>query len=202
MVIVDPSPLARAGLRSALESAGLQVVADVAILESVDLSASAIPRLAILSAGRGPVDGVDVLRAAAPNLRILVLAGEETEVAGAVRAGADGILPTDAEAERILDAIDDLLEGRAVLDPTLAFRALRTRGEPIPDPDPLTARELEVLRLLSEGKTNPQIASRLFLAVGTVKVHVEHILSKLGASDRTDAAVRALSRGLLDDGRR
>jgi NarL family two-component system response regulator LiaR len=67
------------------------------------------------------------------------------------------------------------------------------------EPEPLTPRELEVLRLMSRGHTNPQIARRLFLAVGTVKVHVEHILGKLAAVDRTDAAVRALHQGLLDD---
>ena len=96
-------------------------------------------------------------------------------------------------------AVDRLMRGEAVLDPALAMRALRFVRNEIGEPEPLTPRELEVLRLLSHGQTNPQIAKRLFMAVGTVKVHVQHILSKLGAADRTDAAVRASTRGLLDD---
>jgi DNA-binding NarL/FixJ family response regulator len=200
VVIIDPSPMARAGLRLALEAAGHEVVAEVAGCESVDIRAARLSALAITNLGHGSASGLDLLRAAAPELRIPVLVEEGSDVAAAVQAGADGVLPTVADADRILAAMDDVLQGRAVLDPALALHALRMRPESIPDPDPLTPRELEVLRLLSEGNTNPQIAARLFLAVGTVKVHFEHILSKLGASDRTEAAVRAVSRGLLRDG--
>lgn len=190
--------MARAGMRSVLESAGYLVRADVATGERLtadELGAGVI----VVGIGHEAGGVVAALRADAPSARLLVLAGPDADVAAAVRDGADGILASHAEAVAVLAAIDDLVAGRAVLDPELAFRALRTRDDAIPDPDPLTPRELEVLRLLSRGQTNPQIASRLMLAVGTVKVHVEHILSKLGAADRTDAAVRAFGRGLLDD---
>ena len=93
----------------------------------------------------------------------------------------------------------------ATIDPALATTLLQRIARTGDDrshavPDPLTPREGEILRLVAEGQTNRQIAARLIVAVGTVKIHVEHILAKLGVSDRTQAAVRAVELGLVGKG--
>jgi NarL family two-component system response regulator LiaR len=201
VALVNPSPMARAGLKACLESVGtFTIVAEAPTCDELLLGLSdARPRLLIADVGDRPLSSLAAARLAAPGVRILVLASSPARVAEAAQAGADGFLLNDADGEQISASIDQLLAGHAVLDPELAIDALRSAQEPVGEPEPLTSRELEVLRLMSQGNTNPQIARRLFLAVGTVKVHVEHILAKLAAVDRTDAAVRALNRGLLDD---
>jgi DNA-binding NarL/FixJ family response regulator len=201
VAIVDPSPMARAGLTSFLLADGrFSVVAESADCAGIlPMLTEVTPDLLVIDSGDAPLSGLARVRSAAPNSRMLVLARSEVRLGEAVRAGADGFLLKDADGAQILAAIDQLLSGHAVLDPELALHALRSNVNDVGTPDPLTPRELEILQLVSEGKTNPQIAKRLFLAVGTVKVHVEHILSKLGATHRTDAAVRALGRGLLDE---
>ena len=200
VVIVDRSPMARSGLASLLTNdARYQVVANVSDCETVLPQLDELkPDLLIIDPG-GDLRALETLRAAAPFARLLVMSAEPETLAGAVQAGADGFLLKDADGPEIIAAVDRLMNGEVVLDPALAMQALRLRTDFIGEPEPLTPRELDVLRLLSHGHTNPQIAESLFVAVGTVKVHVEHILSKLGASDRTDAAVRATTRGLLDD---
>ena len=193
--------MARSGLASLLANdARYQVVANVSDCETLLPQLDELkPDLLIIDPGRGDLRALETLRAAAPFARLLVMSAEPETLAGAVQAGADGFLLKDADGPEIIAAVDRLMNGEVVLDPALAMQALRLRTDFIGEPEPLTPRELDVLRLLSHGHTNPQIAESLFVAVGTVKVHVEHILSKLGASDRTDAAVRATTRGLLDD---
>ena len=200
VVIVDPSPMAHAGLTGLIQAdPRFTIVAEGGECASILYQISDVaPDLLIVDPGSGELSALASVRSAAPDVRILVLAESDARLGEAVRAGADGFLLKHADGEQILAAIDQLLRGQAVLDPELALHALRSGIDAPGAPEPLTPRELEVLRLLSEGNTNPQIAKRLFVAVGTVKVHVEHILSKLGATHRTDAAVRASERGLLD----
>jgi DNA-binding NarL/FixJ family response regulator len=201
VALVNASPMALAGLKALVESAGtFNLVAQASTCEELlPMLADGSPDLIIADVGHRPLTTLTAVRGAAPGARILILSSDPSRVVDAAQAGADGFLLDDADEDQIRSAIRDLLSGHVVLDPELAMGALRTAHDPIGEPEPLTPRELEVLRLLSKGHTNPQIARRLFLAVGTVKVHVEHILGKLAAVDRTDAAVRALHRGLLDD---
>jgi DNA-binding NarL/FixJ family response regulator len=199
VVIADPSPMARAGLAGLLATdARFDLVADVGSCRAVlDRLPELRPDLLIVELTRHDLGAFRELRSAAPDGRLLVLSGSEDLVGEAVRAGADGFLLNEADGGEILAALDRLLNGEAVLASGLAFQAIRAEAYALVPPEPLTARELEVLRLVSRGHTNPQIAERLYLAVGTVKIHIEHIISKLGAKDRTDAAVRAASHGLL-----
>ena len=201
MVIVDPSPMARAGLAGLIQAdPRFTVVAEGGDFASILYQLTDVaPDLLIADPGPGELSTLASVRLAAPDVRILVLAESDARLGEAVRAGADGFLLKHADGEQIMAAIDQLLRGQSVLDPELALHALRSGIYAPGVPEPLTPRELDVLRLVSEGNTNPQIAKRLFMAVGTVKVHVEHILAKLGATHRTDAAVRALERGLLDE---
>jgi DNA-binding NarL/FixJ family response regulator len=201
VVIVDPSPMVRAGLRNLLAADGrFEVIAESPGTDGVlDMLASAAPDLLIVDPRQQELTWLEAIRVVAPKARLLVLADAESRVGEAVRAGADGVLLNNVDGQEIIEALEQLIAGRAVLDPHLAVHALRATVDRLPVPEPLTPRELEILRHVSQGETNRQIARQLYLAVGTVKVHVEHILAKLGAVDRTDAAVRALSRGLLKD---
>lgn len=124
----------------------------------------------------------------------------------AVRAGAAGYVLKGASKQELLGAVRQVLSGEPILDDQLAMRLLKRLGaqtsEAIHKPaeapsEPLTEREVEVLRLLAGGQTNPQIARNLFVSLGTVKAHVQHIIAKLEVSDRTQAAVRATELGLL-----
>jgi DNA-binding NarL/FixJ family response regulator len=128
----------------------------------------------------------------------------------ALDAGAAGYVLKDDPADRLINAIRRTLNGESPLNQELATRLLRRLAEEKrqgPDPTPpklreplreaLTPREAEVLQLLATGQTNQQIAETLVISKGTVKVHVERIIRKLGVSDRTQAAVRAIELGLL-----
>ena len=209
VLVVDDFPISRLGLSSLLDGyPGLYVVGEADDAESAASAAARLrPDLVVIDpvmAGGDAFGALRAIRAELPDARILVLAkNDDLEVAvESIRCGADGFLVKTVSQSTLLNAVQRLLRGESVVNPELAFRAVRAAApassDPdLPTPDPLTPRELEVLRLLSAGHTNPQIARRLFMAVGTVKVHVEHILSKLGAAGRTDAAVRAASMGLL-----
>lgn len=207
VLVVDEFPIARRGLCSMLDGyPGLYVVGEADDAESAEDAARRLqPNLVVIDPVMARGDAFQAMRSMRVELAdacILVLAKtDDLEVATeAMRCGADGFLVKSVTQSALLNAIHRLLNGEPVIDPQIAARAVRAGG-PSPTsesiPDPLTPRELEVLRLLSLGRTNPQIARQLYMAVGTVKVHVEHLLGKLGATDRTDAAVRAAGLGLL-----
>jgi DNA-binding NarL/FixJ family response regulator len=133
----------------------------------------------------------------------------------AVRAGAAGYILKDASGERLVGAVRKTAGGEFPLDEDLAMQLLRrlaneskTSAQPGPEAkkrretmlEGITPREREVLRLLARGRTNPQIAQELEINRGTAKIHVQNIISKLGVSDRTQAAVRAVELGILEGG--
>ena len=160
---------------------------------------------------RMPVlDGVAAtkrLRVAQPAVRVLVLTtfDDDEEVFAALRAGAIGYLLKDVSADRLAEAVLASARGESVLQPSVAARVVarfaqlrdERAGRPLRLPVPLSDRELEVLRHLAEGRSNREIAQAVFLAEGTVKNHVTNLLVKLGARDRTQAALRARALGLL-----
>ena len=175
---------------------------------AIDAARRLKPDLVLLEVAMLSGGGLDVLRqlrAELPATRVLAITiSPELElVADAIRAGVHGYLIKTADQEALVAAVTQVLAGQLVVDPTLVIQAMQAsdgRGWGSADsmPEPLTPREAEVLGLVSHGHTNREIAGQLFVAVGTVKVHVEHILAKLGAADRTDAAVRAHEMGLLE----
>ena len=129
----------------------------------------------------------------------------------ALKAGAAGYVLKDAPQEEIIEAVRRVRNGESPMDPELAARLLRRlanegqirRGTRTPHAseyaaEPLTRRELEVLGLMKLGRTNREIAADLVISLGTAKNHVEHIIAKLGVSDRTQAVVKALELGILD----
>jgi NarL family two-component system response regulator LiaR len=157
------------------------------------------------------MDGIEAIRqvmARLPEARILVLTSFATDdkVFPAIKAGALGYLLKDSEPGEVVDAIRQVHRGESSLHPRIARKLMQELSRPAdqpPTPDPLTEREMEVLRLVAQGKSNRDIAGDLTVTEGTVRVHVSSILSKLHLASRTQAALYALREGLasLDDGR-
>jgi DNA-binding NarL/FixJ family response regulator len=197
VLIVGEDPLARGGLAVLLAgAAGLVLVGQAAPGVQTTAAVAGLQPEAVLwdlgVSAQGMPDGIGTLPA------VVVLAADEELAAEALAAGARGILPREAGPGRIAAALRAAARGLVVLDDDFAAALLRPRGPAVPDlVEPLTARELEVLQLLSEGLSNKEIGSRLGISESTAKFHVNAILGKLGANGRTDAVVRAARLGLF-----
>jgi DNA-binding NarL/FixJ family response regulator len=208
VVIADDHDLARAGLRAVFEDArDMLVVAEAGDgRTAVELCRLHQPGLAVLDVRMPALDGlaaISAVKAVAPRTAVLMISFHVTAeyVVEAVRLGAAGYLLKDSSRAQILDTARRILGGEALLHGVHAGDLLRRAADPAGQGQAasaaLTPRELEVLRLVTEGRTNREIAGRLQISAGTVKNHVEHIIAKLGVSDRTQAAVFALRNGLL-----
>ena len=195
--VVDDHAVVRRGIASVLSSADdIECVAAVGDGEAaLDLVARLNPDVLLLDLSMPGQDGVCViraLRARAQAVRVLVLTSfsDADLVVEAFRAGADGYLLKYQEAEAILDAVRVIAAGGAPVDPLVApsvIADVRDRGQG----ELLSDREREVLELVRQGHPNRAIARRLGISEGTVKTHVTHILQRIGASDRTQAALWA-----------
>jgi len=211
VVIVDDHAVVRRGLAALLATEpGIAVAGEAAGGgEAVALVARLRPDVVLMDLVMPGGDGVDAIRRIAadhPESRILVLtsfAGAE-RVVPALQAGARGYLLKDAAPEEIVRAIREVHRGEASLSPSVARRVLdelTAAPRRPPAPDPLTPREVEVLRLVARGLGNQAIADVLSLSEPTVRSHVSAILGKLHLASRTQAALYALRQGLasLDD---
>jgi DNA-binding NarL/FixJ family response regulator len=211
IIIADDHELARLGLRTMLEpEPDLEVIGEAATgREAVELSGRLRPDLVLMDIRMPDLDGLVATRAikeTLPNTSILIvtLSEDPDYLLEALRVGAAGFVLKDASRREVVAAVRQVLNGESPLDPKLAAQLIhrlagqtRPKEQPARHGDSLTQREIEVLRLVAEGKTNHDIAQSLFVSVGTVKVHVERIIDKLDVSDRTQAAVRAVELGYL-----
>jgi NarL family two-component system response regulator LiaR len=207
VVLVEDHALTRAGLRTALEAGGdVTVVGEAA--DGIAGEAAVVklrPAVAVIDIGLPGKDGIALtgsIKASAPQTRVVILTAHDLdgEVVAALAAGADAYCVKSSDPATVIDAVRIVAAGGAYFDPQIAHVVLRRLGAPAPLPagrSPLTPRELDVLRLIADGIGNTEIAERLHLGLGTVKGHVRDILEKLSATDRTQAAVNALRRGLL-----
>ena len=146
----------------------------------------------------GGIDGIETTRrllARHPEARVIALTAsvDEARMMGVLRAGASGYVRKNAEPETLLAAVRAVARGRTFIDPAIGHHVMRVT----PAADDLTARERDVLRLIALGKSNREIAESLAIGEETVKTHVRHVLAKLGAENRAQAAVRALARGVV-----
>jgi DNA-binding NarL/FixJ family response regulator len=209
VVLVEDHALTRAGLKTALDAAGdLRVVAEA---DDGPSGLAAIeehqPDVAVVDLGLPGLDGIEVTRRArliAPRTRIAILTVQDldTEIHAALAAGADAYSLKTSPPDRIVAAIRTAAEGGAYFDSRIAHVVLgrltseaSSRRSEIESP--LSPRETEILRMISEGRGNAEIAEALFIGLGTVKGHIRDILEKLAAADRTQAAVVALRRGFI-----
>lgn len=212
VLLVDDQALFREALATLLDVRDdIEVVGEAADGDEALRRAAALSPDVVLMDLRMPVlDGVAAtrrLRVERPEVRVIALTtfDDDEEVFAALRAGAVGYLLKDVSSERLVEAIGAASRGESVLQPSVAakviarFAQLPDEATPRPQPlvVPLSDRELEIVRLLADGRSNREIATALFLAEGTVKNHVTNVLAKLGARDRTQAALRARSLGLV-----
>jgi len=206
--IVEDHALTRAGVKTALEQSGdIEVVAEASAGEAgLSEILRVRPAVAVIDIGLPGMDGIELTRRLRVELRdirivILTMHDLDREIMAALAAGADAYVVKASDASNIVMAVHVVAEGGAYFDPQIAHVVLRHFGSPSPAPppadNPLTPRELEILRLVADGVGNAEIAQRLYLGLGTVKGHIRDILEKLSASDRTQAAVTALRRGLI-----
>lgn len=211
VLIVDDHTLVRQGIRSLLElDPDIEVTGEAddgaAAVASIELVA---PDVVLLDLRMPRFDGLWTLQALQDRgIRVPVLVlttfDDDELVLGALRAGAKGYLLKDVSFERLGGAVRELAAGRTLAQPAIterlldAFRTGKYGPSDVVIAETLTAREIDVLRLVASGYTNRAIADALHLAEGTVKNHVSSAILKLGARDRTSAVLRALSGGLLD----
>lgn len=179
--------------------------------EALRLVAETAPDVVLMDLHMPVLDGIAAtrrLRVEHPEVQVLALTtfDDDEDVFAALRAGAVGYLLKDVASERLVEALLAAARGESVLEPSVAAKVV-ARVAQLDDPAapppqqplvvPLTERELEVARLLADGRSNREIAAELFLAEGTVKNHVTNVLAKLEARDRTQAALRARALGLV-----
>jgi len=217
LIVVDDHDFVREGIKFMLsDERDLRVVGEAANgREALKLCRRVHPELVLMDVRMPEMDGLTATREIKqqfPDISVLVLTMHENQdyLLEAIRAGAAGYVLKDAPQRELATAIRKVLEGETTLNRQLATRLLRQLADEAQEPaevppeplrarlpQPLTPRELEVLELLAQGKTNRDIAEDFVISVGTVKNHVEHLIAKLEVSDRTQAVVRALRLGLI-----
>ncbi len=212
VLLADDQALFREALATLLGARPEVVVVGEAAdgAEALARSAELGPDVVLMDLHMPVLDGIAAtrrLRVEQPGVRVLALTtfDDDEDVFAALRAGAVGYLLKDVSSERLVEALLAAVRGESVLQPSVAakvvarFAALSEESRPRAQPlvVPLSDRELGVVRLLAEGASNREIAAALFLAEGTVKNHVTNVLAKLGARDRTQAALRARALDLI-----
>jgi DNA-binding NarL/FixJ family response regulator len=195
------------GVRADIDVVGEAANGDEALTRAAELN----PDVVLMDLRMPVLDGIAAtrrMRVEQPQVRVIALTtfDDDEEVFAALRAGAVGYLLKDVSSVRLVEAVLAAARDESVLQPSVAAKVV-ARIAQLPEPDPrpgpqplvvpLSDRELDVVRLLSQGRSNREIAAALFLAEGTVKNHVTNVLGKLGARDRTQAALRARALGLL-----
>ena len=212
ILLVDDQPLFREGLRTLLSvQSDFEVVGEAGNGEdAIRLVRSLLPSVVLMDLQMPVLDGVAATRRLhdeQPDCRVIVLTtfDDDEMVFDGLRAGAVGYLLKDAPSEKLAEAIRVAARGESFLQPSVAAKVVaefaRLTRKPVGTVnsviEPLSERELEILRLIARGASNREIAGTLFLAEGTVKNHVTNILGKLEARDRTQAALKAKDSGLI-----
>jgi NarL family two-component system response regulator LiaR len=208
VLIVDDHKVVRQGLRFLLEQEdGIEVVGECADGQSAIQAVRTLePTVVLLDLYLPELDGIGVLaqiKQDRPATEVLVLtsSSDDEHLLAAVRAGALAYLPKPAGVDQVVTSVRAAARGESVLEPRIAARLVRevrelaVRRRPL---DQLSPRELEVLRLVADGRSNRQIAEELFISVKTASVHVSNILAKLGVASRVEAAAVAHRAGLVD----
>lgn len=222
LVVADDHELVRSGLISMLvREPDLEVVGEASNgLEAIGLCRRVKPKLVLMDVRMPEMDGLTATRRIKeelPDISVLIVTTHDDPdyLLDAMKAGAAGYILKDAPRKQLLNAIRRVINGESPLNQELATQLIRRlaveaeqqkhsieeqKKQRGPSLESLTYRELEVLRLLAAGQSNPEIARNLVISRGTAKIHVQHIITKLGVSDRTQAVVKAIELGLLSTG--
>ena len=202
IVIADDHPVVRAGLRALLDGEeDIEVVGEAATPDDATALAEQLaPELVLMDLQFGQdTTGADATRSiraleAAPYVLVLTNYDSDGDILGAVEAGASGYLLKDAPPEELVAAVRAAASGQSALAPAIAGRLMaRIRAPRVS----LSAREIEVLRLVADGASNGEVARRLHISEATVKSHLVHVFSKLGVASRTAAVSEARALGVL-----
>ena len=196
---VDDHPLLRQGLATIIDrERDMRLVAQASAgREAIEEYRKHAPDVTLMDLRLPDMSGIDALiaiRMEVPDARIIVLTTFEgdVEIHRALKAGARGYMLKSAPPQELITAIREVHAGRKKIPTEVAAQLAEYVSE-----DGLTAREIEVLQLVAEGGRNKDIAERLFISEATVKVHLKHLMEKLGAADRTQAVTIALRRGII-----
>jgi NarL family two-component system response regulator LiaR len=209
ILIADDHEVVRNGIRSYLETlSDFQVVGEAASgEEAIELVSELVPDIVLMDLIMPGLDGIETTRRikkVSPRTQVVVLTSyhEDAHIFPALKAGAISYILKDMKMEKLVEALHRALQGEVTLHPRVAARVLQhLRGESDEEPQllaDLTERELDVLKLIASGLSNSQIAGKLVISENTVKGHVSNILSKLHLADRTQVAVYAWQRGIVD----
>ena len=210
VMLVDDQNLVRKGVRSLLElSDEIEVVAEAADgAEAIDMIPEVKPDVVLLDMRMPGKSGIDVLKElsekdALPPTIILTTFDDDELVLAGIKYGALGYLLKDVALADLVNAVKTVAAGGSIVKPAITQRLLKglehmhNEFSSLEQPDPLTDRETEILRLMAGGYSNKEIANSLDVAEGTVKNHVSNILSKMGVRDRTRAVLKSLELGLI-----
>jgi NarL family two-component system response regulator LiaR len=208
LLIVDDHRVVRAGLKMLISTEqGIEIVGEATDgVEAVELAESLRPDVVLLDLVMPRQDGITTigeLQKVDPEIKILVITSfaEDDKVFPAIKAGALGYLLKDFEPNALLQAIRDVYHGTPALQPSIALKLMDELKNPsdLPATDaPLTAREMDVLKLVARGLSNRQIANKLSITIRTVHAHIRSILSKLQLANRTQVALYALREGIVE----
>ena len=210
VMLVDDQNLVRKGVRSLLElSDEIEVISEATDgAEAIEMIPSVAPDVVLLDMRMPGKSGIDVLkelseRDALPPTLILTTFDDDELVLAGIKYGARGYLLKDVALAELVNAVKTVAAGGSMVKPAITQRLLKglehmhNEFSSLDQPDPLTDRETEILRLMAGGYSNKEIANSLDVAEGTVKNHVSNILSKMGVRDRTRAVLKALELGLI-----
>jgi two-component system, NarL family, response regulator LiaR len=208
ILIADDHQLVRQGLIALLSvKPGVEVVGQAENgVEAVKLAQSLKPDIILMDLLMPEKNGIEATRAikaANPGARILIITSfaEDENVFQAIKAGALGYLLKDSSPQELMQAIEDVCHGKMSLHPNIALKLIEELNRPTEQlnmKDPLTEREVEVLKMVAKGNSNQEIAAALVVSDRTVGAHVSNILSKLHLANRTQAALYALKEGFTD----
>lgn len=206
VLIVEDDPMMQLGLEQSLAAHPQILIVGQAEdgYMGVEAAKTYNPDIVVMDIGLPRLDGIAAtqqIKAALPEVRVVMLTSHTTdqEIIASLSSGADAYCIKGASVDRLLQAIAAAAEGATYLDPQIGRQVLKHLSPPslTGNVANLSQRELEVLKLIVEGKSNPEIASELYLSANTVKTHVRGIMNKLSVDDRVQAAVVALRSGLV-----
>ncbi len=213
VILADDHPMVREGLQSMLTAKGIEVVGEASTgREAIELVKQCNPTVVLMDVRMPDLDGLDatrMLHREHPDLPVIIVTTYENPayMAKAVSAGAAGYILKGTSRDELLQAVRAVAEGGMLWDRGLMQQVVQKTVQDIPQPttpaeeeqlvEPLTAREREILALIAQGMNNREIAEALSVTVSTVKTHIEHILAKLQATDRVQAAVWAVRHGYV-----
>jgi NarL family two-component system response regulator LiaR len=208
ILICDDHAVVRRGLRSLvgvnpeMELVGEAVDGEEAVTMAQKLNPDVIIMDLIMPRKTG-IDAITEIKKKKPDAKILVLTSysDDNNVFPAIKAGASGYLLKDSSPEELLQAINDVKQGKSSLHPVIAQKVIQELHQPSdlpPTEDPLTEREVDVVKYVAQGLSNQDISRKLKIKEGTVRIHVGNILNKLQLANRTQAALYALREGLAE----